>query len=34
MTPEIKAVLALTGVVILIGADVMAFIRALEMAMW
>ena len=34
MTPETKAILALTGTVILITADVMAFIRALEMAAW
>lgn len=34
MTPETKAILALTGTVILIAADVMAFIRALELAMW
>ena len=34
MTPETKWTLALTGVVVLIAADVMAFIRALEMAAW
>lgn len=34
MSPETKAVLALTGTVILIAADVMAFMRALELAAW
>lgn len=33
-SPETKWTLTLTGIVILIAADIMAFIRALEMAMW
>lgn len=32
--PETKMILALIGTVVLIAADVMAFIRALEMAAW
>ena len=34
MTPETKWTIAMVGTVVLIAADVMAFIQALEMAAW